>query len=144
MGKISSGLFVLTAVLDGKRAGMLCSFVEQAGFEPPMVTVAMGMDRPILAAMVEDVVFGLNILGKDDGGLMKPFMKDADPFAGLETDESVPGAIRLTSAFAFLACRVRARCEGGDHVVVLAEVIDGAGGVEGEPMVRVRRDGFGY
>ncbi len=47
LGKIPSGIFVATAVVENAPIGMLCSFVEQAGFEPPMISIALGLDRPL-------------------------------------------------------------------------------------------------
>ena len=49
LGKIPSGLFVATATINqgAKNVGMLCSFVEQAGFQPPMISMAVGHGRPV-------------------------------------------------------------------------------------------------
>src|SRR4028118_903064 len=45
LGRVPSGLYILTVRHDGKATGMLASWVQQAGFEPPMVTVAVNADR---------------------------------------------------------------------------------------------------
>ena len=67
LGKISSGLYVVTALVAGEPHGMLCSFVEQAGFEPPMITIAVGRGRPIGAALDGPGLFGLHVLSKENG-----------------------------------------------------------------------------
>ena len=51
LGRIPSGLYVVGAVHEGRHLGMLCSFVEQAGFEPPMISIALGTDRPMRQAL---------------------------------------------------------------------------------------------
>jgi flavin reductase (DIM6/NTAB) family NADH-FMN oxidoreductase RutF len=146
LGRVASGLYIAAGKAGGTPLGMLCSFVEQAGFEPPMLMLAIGKGRPFLRVLDEGQPFGLNILSKDNGSLMKPFLKpdNPDPFSGLQTDEPVPGAIRLSDAWGYLACRPVRSMDSGDHQVYLAEVLDGSFSGEGEPMVRVRRDGFGY
>ena len=53
LGKIPSGVFIATSIQDGEEVGMLASFVEQAGFNPPMITVAIGVDRRLNQA-IED------------------------------------------------------------------------------------------
>ena len=147
LGKIPSGLFIATAMVDNAPAGMLCSFVEQAGFEPPMISLAIAPGRPISPALDGHGVFGLHILSKGDNTLLKTFAKapDATAFTRHALVENVFGIPQFAEAWAFLACKVRGKIRAGDHVVYLAEVIDGTLRESGgEPMVRVRANGFGY
>ncbi len=53
LGKIPSGVFIATSTQDGEEIGMLASFVEQAGFNPPTITVAIGLDRRLNQAVEE-------------------------------------------------------------------------------------------
>ena len=147
LGKIASGLYVATAVVEGLPVGMLCSFVEQAGFEPPMITLAIGPDRPITPALAMGGVFGLHILGKSNTALMKSFARghSAEAFAQHAQTGNPFGVPQFGEAWAFLVARVRGQLPAGDHVVYLAEVLDGSLQHEGdEPMVRVRGNGFKY
>ena len=41
LGKIPSGLYIASSHIDGVAVGMLASFIEQAGFEPPTITISM-------------------------------------------------------------------------------------------------------
>ena len=147
LGKIASGLYIATAIVDGAPIGMLCSFVEQAGFEPPMITLAISPGRPITPALVHDSVFGLHILGKGNNALMKSFARGSSPeaFAAHEQIENSYGVPQFAEAWAFLVARVKGELIAGDHIVYLATVLDGALQHEGEePMVRVRANGFKY
>ncbi|HAA88643.1 MAG TPA: flavin reductase family protein, partial [Verrucomicrobiales bacterium] len=45
LGKLPSGVYIATSTLDGEEVGMLASFVEQAGFEPPTITAAISAGR---------------------------------------------------------------------------------------------------
>ena len=47
LGRIPSGIFIVTLRHNGQETGMLSSWVMQAGFEPPMVTVAVNRSRYI-------------------------------------------------------------------------------------------------
>jgi 3-hydroxy-9,10-secoandrosta-1,3,5(10)-triene-9,17-dione monooxygenase reductase component len=148
IGKIPSGIYIATGSHDGVPVGMLCSFVEQAGFDPPMVTIAIQPGRLLHAAIEINGLFGLNILGEDDQALMKPFTQgdNPQPFDDLSLIDNGHNLPQLADALAFLACKIRGslRC-GGDHIIYLAEVIDGELLREDDkPMVRVRRNGFSY
>src|SRR5258708_3648277 len=89
LGKIASGLYVVTARIDGAPVGMLCSFVEQAGFEPPMISLAIAPERPITPALGGDGIFGLHVLSKANHGLLKSFARGgtAESFASHELVE---------------------------------------------------------
>lgn len=147
LGKISSGLYVATAMVDGAPLGMLCSFVEQAAFAPPMISMAIGHGRPITAALDGHGVFGLHILGKANTALMKAFARGDNPNAFTEHAlvTNAHGVPQFAEAWAFLVAKVSGRLPAGDHTLYLAEVIDGALQMEGQkPQVRIRADGFGY
>ncbi len=148
LGKIASGLYIATAVVHGVPMGMLCSFVEQAGFAPPMISIALGLGRPLATALQGDGMFGLHILNKENNALLKAFARGDNPtaFAELPRVENAFGIPQFADAWAFLTCKVARHVAAGDHTVFIAEVLDGALQQEGahEPMIRVRRDGFGY
>ena len=122
-------------------------FVEQAGFDPPMITAAVSNGRRIITAIEQSGFIGINVLGEEDARLMKPFtQRDNDsPFSGLELEENQHSIPQLTEALAFLACRVTGKIEGGDHTIYAAEVIDGIlNDSSRQPMVRIRKNGFQY
>lgn len=147
LGKISSGLYIVTTVHEGVRHGMLASFIEQAAFEPPMISMATGKERALSEVIDRQPLFGVNILGKHNHELLRPFVKatDSDPFEGHALVDNEWGLPQLAEAMAFLACRVVSKTEAGDHWLYLAEVLDGALQHDHEqPMIRVRRNGFDY
>ena len=53
LGRVPSGLFILTLRHNNEETGMLTSWVMQAGFEPPMVTVALKHGRHVTDWMPE-------------------------------------------------------------------------------------------
>ncbi len=147
LGKITSGIYIATSHIEGTPVGMLSSFVEQAGFDPPMVTIAVQPGRILQRALEETQLLGLNVLADYNQALMKPFAQSSNdnPFAGLEIVENEHGLPQLAESMAFLACRVEGKLACGDHVVYSAEVIDGIlQDDSADPMVRIRKNGFSY
>ena len=149
LGKIPSGLYIATSTIDGQNVGMLSSFIEQAGFEPPTITIAVQPGRRLADALEQDDAhLGINVLGESCGGqLMKPFFdtEDTDPFVSLGLVENDYGLPQLTEAMAFLACKVTGKLSVGDHIVYAAEVLDGElQDSNDKPMIRVRPNGFSY
>jgi len=148
LGSIPSGLYVVTTLKDDRPSGFLGSFVMQAGFEPPMVSVAIGLDRPHLADIRASGRFALSVLDPTSRGLMTPFLRriqaPATPFDGLALGRTAKGSVVLTDALAWLDCELRGEHPSGDHVVVFGEVVEASLLREGDPSTHVRKNGLGY
>lgn len=130
VGRLVGSLSVLTAQQGDVTSAMLASWVAQATFTPPGITVAIAKDRAVESLMYPDSRFVLNILAEDKYlGPMKHFLKPFGPgenrFAGIETDQAENGAPILKDALAYLECQVKNRLESGDHWVIYAVVESG-------------------
>ncbi len=130
LGRISGGLYIITAQKDNASSAMLASWVSQASFKPLGITIAVAKDRAIESLMHVGDRFVLNIL--EDGNyqaLMKHFLKrfspGADRFAGIKTYPANNGSPILADALAFLECEVISRMECQDHWIVYSKVSRG-------------------
>jgi len=135
LGRLSGGLYVVTArQSDGEasRSGaMVASWVSQASFDPPGISIAVAKDRAIESLLQVDDRFVLNILREDNHQpLLRHFLRrfppGADRFAGVAVLEEVAaGGPVLGDALAYLGCRVAQRLEGPDHWIIYAVVEQG-------------------
>ncbi|MEL7083184.1 MAG: diflavin flavoprotein [Cyanobacteria bacterium J06597_1] len=130
LGRISSGLYIITAQKGDVRSAMLASWIAQASFEPLGFTVAVAKDRAIESLMQVGDTFVLNVL--EEGShlkLMKHFLKrfapGADRFADVKVQEANNGSPILTDALAYMECTVSTRMETSDHWIVYCTVNDG-------------------
>lgn len=127
LGRISGGLYIITAARGDVKSAMLASWVTQASFKPLGLTIAVAKDRAIESLMQVGDRFVLNVLEEGNyQGLMKHFLKrfppGADRFAGVKTQPAENGSPILTDALAYIECRVASRMELSDHWVVYATV----------------------
>jgi len=128
VGRIIGSLCVVTVKQGEVKSGMLASWVNQASFNPPGLTVAVAKDRAMEPLSYTGSQFVVNILeeGKE---LRKQFMKSFAPgqdrFSGVNTAEASNGGIILTDALCYLECTVKSRLEAGDHWLVYATVDNG-------------------
>ncbi|NES18745.1 MAG: MBL fold metallo-hydrolase [Symploca sp. SIO3E6] len=130
LGRISTGLYIITAHKGDLKSAMLASWVTQASFQPLGLTIAVAKDRAIESLMQVGDRFVLNILEEGNyQGLMKHFLKrfkpGADRFAGVKTQLATNGSPILTDALAYLECQVASRMECSDHWIVYATVDTG-------------------
>ena len=150
LGPIPSGLFILTARHEDARTGMLSSWVQQVGFSPPMVSVAVAKGRPIMPLISASRRFGLCQISADDNVLLRKFAKgidpNEDPFLGFELiSETATGLPVPVHALAYLECNAISHLDvEGDHDLFIGSVIAGRCLDEGKPQVHIRKDGFKY
>jgi flavorubredoxin/flavin reductase (DIM6/NTAB) family NADH-FMN oxidoreductase RutF len=130
LGRISSGLYIITARQGEVASAMLASWVIQASFEPLGVAIAVSKDRAIESLLHVGDTFVLNVL--EEGRcqpLMKHFLKrfppGADRFTGIDTYPAQNGSPILARSLAYLECEVTGRLDGSDHWLVTATVHTG-------------------
>jgi flavin reductase (DIM6/NTAB) family NADH-FMN oxidoreductase RutF len=149
LGRLPSGLYILTAGRGDAATGMLASWVQQVGFEPPALVVALKRGRPIEELVRREGTFCLAVLDADSKALLGHFARGFEPgqpaFEGVAIATSAVGVPYPTAAHAHLVCRVRAIADDwSDHSVVCAEVVGGDGELARQPLVHVRKNGFSY
>ena len=150
LGRIPSGVFILTATHDGQPLAMMASWVQQVAFAPPSVAVAIAKERPAHAALSKSgATFALSVVPEGDTSLMKKYARGvpagADPFDGVRVTRTANGTILLADALAYLECRATKVVEfGADHDLFLAEVIGGQMLKDGPSFTHLRGNGFHY
>ena len=148
LGRIPSGLFILTARRGERETGLLTSWVQQCGFDPPQVSLAIRRDREVTAWLTVGAPFTLNILDDTQTDMIvhfgKGFALDQPAFEGLDVERPAEGGPVLSEALACLHCEVAGRCPAGEHDLFIGRVLSGRLLNEGHPMVHIRRSGFHY
>jgi flavin reductase (DIM6/NTAB) family NADH-FMN oxidoreductase RutF len=148
LGRVPSGLFILTARNGSDETGMLVSWVQQCSFEPPQISCCVRGDRDVLAWLTPEAPFTINILDEDQTDLLVHFGKGFDlgqpAFTGLDVERPGGAAPVLSDALAYLDCRVVSRHAVGDHALLIGRAVAGHVLGEGKPMVHVRRSGLRY
>lgn len=149
LGRVPTGLYIVTAEQDDTRAGFLASWVCQAGFSPPCVSVGIKQDRPIMRMMSRGFRFAVNILSKEDtaifGRFAKGFSINDDPFEGSNIARTDDGTPYLADALGYLECSLLRVLEPStEHNLVVGQIVGGTMLKEGEPWVHIRKSGASY
>jgi flavin reductase (DIM6/NTAB) family NADH-FMN oxidoreductase RutF len=148
LGRVPSGLFIVTVKHEEQEDAVLASWVSQCAFEPPVVSIMLAETRPARLLVEASRVFVLNILGQEDRGLLKRFSKppkDGVPiFDGIDVREGRGGIKILMDAVAYLECEVVQQTRVGDHVTYFGRIVGGEMLRGGAPYVHVRQNGFNY
>jgi flavin reductase (DIM6/NTAB) family NADH-FMN oxidoreductase RutF len=149
LGRVPSGLYILTTRHGNRETGMLVSWVQQCSFEPPQLTVAVRLGRDVLAWLIDGAAFTLNLLAEGQSNLISHFGKgfalDQPAFTGLKVERVDGKPPVLLDALGHLECRVVTRLLCGDHEVMVGAVVGGRlHQAESKPWVHVRKSGLRY
>ncbi len=149
LGRVPSGIYILTIGTGARATGMLASWVMQAGFDPPMVSVAVKLGRYVCDWLAEGQPFVLNVVGEGQKDFLRHFSKGFEPgvpaFEGLSVTHCARGVPILTEAVGHLECEPVRHVDSGDHRIFLAKVARGRlVQPEAQPMIHVRKSGANY
>lgn len=148
LGRMPSGLYIVTTGNPQAPLGFVGSLVQQVGFDPPTVCVAIAKGRDHLQAVRDQGGFTISVIDGDSSSLMGAFFKKyedgASPYDGLETRPAPSGLPVFSGALAWLDCQLTGEHEIGDHVVVFGAVQAGELAREGDPSVHLRSNGLSY
>ena len=151
VGKIPSGLFILTAGQGPDFSAMLVSFVQQAARDPIVIATAINRERPMTQAIERSGVYIINIIAGGDRALLKKYARHAlvgsEAIEGVRSWRTGDGCVVLPDACAWIKCRFRQRVDfGADHDLFLGVAEDGGlnDTPHTQPVVHVRHDGSNY
>lgn len=150
LGRLSSGLYILTARKGDVTGAMFASWVIQASLQPLGVAIVVAKDRAIESLLQVDDTLVLNVLQEGNyHRLMKHFLKrfppGADRFAGIATYAAANGSPILAEALAYVECTVTHRMDTSDHWIVYCTAATGrVSNTDGLTAVHHRKAGSHY
>jgi len=147
VGMIPSGCSILTVEHDGRSTGVLVSWVQQASFEPLLLSVCVKRGRPAQELIDAAGRFVLNVVPADPSAMFKHFGKgfllDEEAFHDVATEPSDYGPM-LTDCVAQMGCSVSQKIAVGDHDLYVVAVGTGRSTGGAKPYVHLRKSGSSY
>ncbi len=130
LGRISNGLYIITATKGDIKSAMIASWVMQASLTPLGLAIAVAKDRAIESFLQSGDRFVLNVL--EEGNyqhlirhFLKRFPPGADRFEGIKTVPASNGSPIIADSLAYIECEVSSRLECSDHWIVYSNVQGG-------------------
>jgi flavin reductase (DIM6/NTAB) family NADH-FMN oxidoreductase RutF len=125
MGAFPTGVTVITLGRnDGFRLGVTASSFNTVSMDPPLILWSLALKAPSLAHFRAHDRFAVNVLRLDQRDVALQFARPSDDkFAGLAMEDGATGLPLISGALAHIECRVAARYPGGDHEIMLGEVL---------------------
>lgn len=135
MGAFATGVTVMTLQADGLRLGVTASSFNTVSLDPPLILWSLALKAPSLDAFRRHDHFAVNVLSATQKDIALQFARPSDDkFAGISTLSGQHGLPLIAGALAHVECRTVARYPGGDHEIMLAEVLT-LRRADGDPLI---------
>jgi flavin reductase ActVB len=141
MARFASGVTVVTTRnSDGAFVGFTASAFSSLSLEPPLLLVCLQKDADCYRAFMESGEFAVSILAHGQDKIARRFATKAiDKWAGTPSRPGeIAGLPLMSDAAAHCECRIRERVDGGDHTILIGEVLR-AEVSDAEPLVHYNR-----
>ncbi|GAA0459376.1 flavin reductase [Actinoplanes capillaceus] len=139
MAAVATPVAVVTTLTGDQPHGTTVSAFTSLSMNPPMVLVSLARTSNLLHRIRDNRRFGVNVLGAGHAGLATAFARKEAALRFRDVSWSVAhGVPRLGGVPGWLACRTTDLLDGGDHVIVLGEVL-AAESADSAPLVYFRR-----
>ncbi|MCX2525362.1 flavin reductase [Larsenimonas rhizosphaerae] len=136
LGKFATGVTVITARDGDDDHGVTASSFNSVSMDPPLILWSIDKGAYSLDAYRHAEHFVVNVLGNEQVDISNRFARRGeDKFAGIAIDKGLGDVARVTGAAAHFECRTWAVYEGGDHLIIVGEVLRYAYRNEGSALV---------
>jgi 3-hydroxy-9,10-secoandrosta-1,3,5(10)-triene-9,17-dione monooxygenase reductase component len=123
LGHLPTGVAVITANGPDGPAGMTANSVTSVSLDPPLILFCAARSSTTWPLIRAAGSFCVNVMAGHHEETTRRFaMRGVDRFAGLEF-RVTPSGPALADAVAWIQCTLRDEHEGGDHTIVVANVI---------------------
>jgi flavin reductase (DIM6/NTAB) family NADH-FMN oxidoreductase RutF len=125
LGLYATGVAIVTTrALGGPHIGVTVNSFVSVSLNPPLVLFCLSSRSSLLTAFENAGHFTVNVLAKDQQALSNRFAKPSlNNWDGVPFRAGQNGCAVLGDAAAALECVRRAAYPGGDHIIIVGEVM---------------------
>lgn len=125
LGSFPTGVAVVTAAgPKGEQYGVTVNSFNSVSLDPPLVLFSLCRSLLSLDGLLKAGAFAINFLRDDQAHVSVRFANaGSDKWQGVEFRPGLTGSPVLVPALAVVECRPYAQYDGGDHVIVVGQVV---------------------
>ena len=139
LGQFATGVTVVTAQAGEDRSAMTANAFSSLSLDPPLVLVCPERRTRTLGVIRAAGAFAINILSEEQEWIARHCSARAtagtDRLAAVAHHPGTTGAPILEHVLAHLECRVWAEYPGGDHTILVGQVVELSLAARGRPLL---------
>jgi flavin reductase (DIM6/NTAB) family NADH-FMN oxidoreductase RutF len=130
------GVMAVAAEIDGAPVGLAVSAFVSVSLDPPLMLLCVDAASRTWPTLSTSPGIGVSVIAEDQAWLGRQLAsRSRDRFADATFERRPSGALLLDGAVAVFDCTVHSVLEGGDHLMVLLNVVDMRGDASVRPLV---------
>lgn len=136
LGQFATGVAIATASYEGRRAGITINSFTSVSLSPPLVLFCAAKSLNSLDIFERAEGFAINVLRADQTHLSSRFAKAGeDKWSSVSASAGRFGGVHIHPSLVTFDCKLHARCDGGDHIILIGEVTSIISGARHDPLL---------
>ncbi|WP_300982838.1 flavin reductase family protein [Roseicyclus sp.] len=123
LGCFATGVTLITIESTDGPMGFAANSFAAVSLDPALVLWSPAKSSRRFGHYIAATHYAIHVLSRDDFGLLDRFARDGAGFAGLAFSRNAEGVPVLDQAVARFECRQHATHDGGDHMIIVGEVL---------------------
>ncbi|SPF79911.1 flavin reductase family protein [Pseudoprimorskyibacter insulae] len=124
LGKFATGVTVITCMTPTGPIGITANSFASLSLTPPLVLWSPAKRSSRYPFYVAADYFAIHVLGAGQAALSSGFARSGDAFGAIDWRESAHRTPLIEGCLSRFECRNIAQHDGGDHTVVIGQVIE--------------------
>ncbi len=135
LGSFATGVTIVTTMDTSSKGGatenagdpigLTASSFNSVSLDPPLILWSLAKSSLSYQAFTQSGHFAVHVLAEDQSELSSRFARSqTDKWDGLDWHAGTLGSPLLSEFLALFECRAHAQYDGGDHVILLGEVVN--------------------
>lgn len=126
LGTFTTGVTIVTTRdANGKDVGLTANSFNSVSLDPPLILWSIDKKSSSFQAFMDEEHFAVHILSVEQEGLSGQFARSGiERFSGIEVGRGPHDIPLLNDCSARFICKTHERYAGGDHVIIVGEVIE--------------------
>jgi flavin reductase (DIM6/NTAB) family NADH-FMN oxidoreductase RutF len=141
LGLFATGIAIATTsdAASRSRVGITINSFASVSMEPPLVLFSISRKLHSFQAFERAPGFTINVLRTDQKDLSAQFARAGeDKWRTVEAVEGAHSGLIIPACLASFDCRLHQRHDGGDHTILVGEVVSLTSGDRHEPLIYFR------
>ena len=147
VSRFATGITVVSTVAGGRRHGLTVNSFTSLSLQPLLAMFACELDAALHEPLMRSGLWAVSVLAAEQQPAAAYFATRERPGPGPDQFDGWPnrpgpvtGAPLLDGALAWLEFRTWKTYDGGDHTIVVGEVVGMEAGADGPPLLYFRSD----
>jgi flavin reductase (DIM6/NTAB) family NADH-FMN oxidoreductase RutF len=130
------GVMAVSAYIDCVPVGFAVSAFVSVSLDPPLILICVDAASTTWPTLSTSPGIGVSVIAEDQAWLGRQLAsRTRDRFSGASFERRDSGALLLDGAATKLECTIKSVMDGGDHLMVLLNVVDMWADPAVEPLV---------